>query len=106
MCSQSHPTGETIAIGNAKLGGTGETVDPDGSLSDVIGIDLMQQLAAKGITDAQLPEGQIEFTLTVRGHFSGCEATQAVTWPLSSVSVVPRLRPLPGQAPGSTHRRY
>jgi hypothetical protein len=73
--------GETITIGAAKLGGTGETVDSDGSLSDVIGIDLMQQLAAKGYKDVQLPEEPIEFTLTVGGHFSQCEATQTVTWP-------------------------
>ena len=73
--------GETFSLVSAKLGGTGETVDPDGGLSDVISIDLMQQLTAKGYKDVQLPEGPIEFTMTVGGHFSQCKATQTVTWP-------------------------
>ena len=73
--------GEIITFATGKLGGTGETVDPDGGLSDVIEIDLMQQLAAKGYKDVQLPEEPIEFILTVGGHFSQCEATQTVTWP-------------------------
>jgi hypothetical protein len=73
--------GETITIMSGKMGGGGETVEPDGSLKDVIGIDIKEQLASKGYKDIQLPEGPIEFTLRVGGHFSGCEASQTVTWP-------------------------
>ena len=73
--------GETIKIGPAKLGGTGETFDPDGSLSDVIRIDIQEQLAAKGYQNVGTIEGPNKFTLTVGGHFSSCEATQTITWP-------------------------
>ena len=73
--------GETIKIGVGKMGMQGETVEPDGSLSDDISVDLKEQLAAQGYQNVELPEGPFEFTLTVGGHFSGCEATQTVTWP-------------------------
>ena len=73
--------GETITIATAKLGGTGEMVDPDGSLSDVISMNIKEMMAAKGYKDVGAIEGPIEFTVTVGGHFSGCEATQTVIWP-------------------------
>lgn len=73
--------GETIEFSAVKLGGTGETVDPDGRLSDVISVYIKEQLAAKGYQNVGPIEGPIEFTLTVGGHFSGCEATQTVIWP-------------------------
>jgi hypothetical protein len=54
------------------LGGGGKTVAQDGSLSEEFSIYVQK---------AQLPEGPIEFTVTVGGYISNCEATQTVNWP-------------------------
>jgi hypothetical protein len=73
--------GETIKVGTIKAGTTGETVEADGSLSEEISIAVMDQLAAQGYQNTEPIEGPIEFTVTVGGYQSLCEATQTVIWP-------------------------
>jgi hypothetical protein len=77
-------TGPIVINGKAdtamtgKMGGGGENVDANGYLQEEISFLSVEQLAAQGM---EPPAGSGEYTLTVGGYASGCEATQTFTWP-------------------------